>query len=661
MRRIVWIIGVVWMMGLWPLSAQDAFNLPTELYVLLNEGRIDRYGLGAEGVQPVTQGGQFAIDFGVSPDGDWIAYRLEAGLVVADVLNGDGQIVDSAAGFPPIRGDGASIAWSPDSRQLAYTADLALRVYFRLPASQQDPYAVDIDGSFQQEGFGALLWSPTGRYLAVRNAVEPVWQIYRVDANLGTVELVSIVPPSADLTWVGADMLLFAPLDGGLVTMDLAQVNTQRVVLRSPNVYTALHINPDGQIQALRRRVDVGGGTVSGQYVQINTQTGALIEEGASPFDITQVRDLRWTPDGAFITGLKAGVLLLINPTDGNGFTIPSGEAVAYGWGRALLPTVDGYAVPSNLFFIARDEDGVAQVWQLFRDATPPTPLTRATADVTAYTLSPDGFTVAYFSGGVLWTQQLNDGSEAQPRYTLNHTAYRLDFSPDGGTLAYDDGTGNVWTADVGGAGEPSIALAYDEALARGFARPRYAPNFGAMLVDILTEESGGTGLLDTTSGELRELFYGYQNAHWLYDGRIMTFAPQGPFYQAGVQITPFNDLDTPQIVLPDSVSVRSAALVPQRRTEDVRVIFDGGEVIGPYPLRVYNFRDGAGLTPLLERGFAASPQLSPDGTTVAGYVQPVRGADGTQWGALTLVDVASGEQVRLSVPAPVRDVWWQR
>ena len=62
-----------------PLLAQDGLNLPSALYVLTAEGRVDRYGLGAEGVRMITPEDEFVIDFGVAPDGNWLAYRTEIG------------------------------------------------------------------------------------------------------------------------------------------------------------------------------------------------------------------------------------------------------------------------------------------------------------------------------------------------------------------------------------------------------------------------------------------------------------------------------------------------------------------------------------------------------------------------------------------------------
>ena len=82
--------------------AQDALNLPTELYILLNDGKVERYGLGADGVQTITTlGEEFVIDFGIASDDNWVAYRTTDGLYIASVYDPDmRQLMDENADVP---------------------------------------------------------------------------------------------------------------------------------------------------------------------------------------------------------------------------------------------------------------------------------------------------------------------------------------------------------------------------------------------------------------------------------------------------------------------------------------------------------------------------------------------------------------------------------
>ncbi|MEO0561003.1 MAG: hypothetical protein AAF125_02745 [Chloroflexota bacterium] len=640
------------------VPAQDALNLPTELYVLLNSGQVQRYGTGAEGVQPATPDGQFVIDFGVAPGGGWIAYRTDNALVVGEVLNpGEGAAIEVNPPPPPSRGDGATIAWSPDAKALAYTTTNGFRVRFRIVEPPLEPTTTEVTDGFDGGGFSALRWSPDGRYIAARSIVDDIWQVYSTQRTV--VELVAIIPPATDVTWLSGGRLAFAPQDGGLVQLNADVGNAQADLVTGADVYDRLAVREDGTLAAFERVA----GTETGRLVTIDPVAGTVATLGEADVELD---GLRWTPALASMAAYRGGVLALVNPMNGAGFPLPINNVVAYDWGRSPLPTVNGYPVPINLFFVAADDTGVDQVWQLFRDGSSPVPLTRSAENVTGYTLSPDGFTVAYSAGSQLWTQRLNDNSDPQPVAGRQTDASpTLDFSADGTTLAYTD-LGGLWTAPVLG-GEPTLLLADnipDEdtpaADARQFTAPRYAPNFGALLLDILYAEGGATGVLDLNSGELLELPYGYSNAVWTYNGGIFTHARRSPFTQAGAQVTFITDLDAPEVRLPTDVSVEHAVLIPRRRSEDIRLIIDAETTAGPTPLRVFDFRDGGGLVPVVESGFAEHPRLSPDGTVVAGYVRAGNSPTGPH-GQLSLLDVATGEQVALAAPGDVTLVEWQR
>lgn len=659
-KRLIALIFIFGLAGLFVSRAQDAFNLPTPLYILRNEGSLERYGLGAEGVQTVSPEGAFVIDFNAAPDGNWLAYRTNEGLYLSEILGGTRLLIDESAGIPPLRGEGTTIAWASDVSKLAYTVDNSLRVFFRLPQPPLTPSFVNVADSIDGQGFAELSWSPLGSFLAARNISNDIWQIYRVAQNQLT--LASIVPLSGDIAWRTDTQLIFAPLDGGLFQMDLAQANLQTPLMPTDVIYDVLYLADAQTLVAFTRPLSnssVGFG--QGVYSRVDLATQTRTEVGTEPLALD---GLRWTPNAEFTVMFGGGVLALVNPADGSGFSLPIQSAVAYGWGQPPLPTVEGYPISSNLFFLAADENGVQQVWQLFRDGSPPQPLTRAAEDVSGYTLSPGGFVVAYSSASQLWLQPLNSNAEPTPLVRLSHNENAMPaFNRDGQQLAYMDG--GIWTVPTSG-GEPSLlapdSLSEDPAAAvRVLARPRYSDVFGTLLVDVAYREGGTTGLLDLTSGELRELPFGYLNARWLYNGDILTFAEQGATSQAGVQITQVNDLDAPRVVLPPQISIVEARLIASNVAEDVRVIL-GNSNEGPYPLRIFNYRDGAGLNPVLERGFMQYPRLSADGGYVAGYVRIVQPTETRQeaLGRLTLLNVATGEQVRLAFPELVSQIRWQ-
>ena len=136
-RRIGFLIAALLVLALStssliPIYAQDGLNLPADLYVLLNDGQIQRYGVGAAGVTNLTPPGLFIVDFGVDSLGERIAFRTESGLFVINVASGGEpqQIEGASADVPPYRGMGDTIAWSPNGDAIAYTTTYGARVYF---------------------------------------------------------------------------------------------------------------------------------------------------------------------------------------------------------------------------------------------------------------------------------------------------------------------------------------------------------------------------------------------------------------------------------------------------------------------------------------------------------------------------------------------------
>ncbi|MBK8023336.1 MAG: hypothetical protein IPK19_18370 [Chloroflexi bacterium] len=150
------------------VSAQDALDLPADLYVLLNDGRIERYGVGAGGVAGASPSDLFVLDFGVDPSGTRIAFRSENGLFLLDqTVPGGGAIpVEGAsADVPPFRGRGDTIAWSPSGDAIAYTTTYGARVYF---SDAGTPVFLDL----REAAFRQLSWSPGGRFLAAESESE---------------------------------------------------------------------------------------------------------------------------------------------------------------------------------------------------------------------------------------------------------------------------------------------------------------------------------------------------------------------------------------------------------------------------------------------------------------------------------------------------------
>ncbi len=618
-------------------AQDDALNLPVALYVLLNDGRIARYGVGAEGVMAASPDDAFIIDFGVAPDGNWLAYRTESELMMYNIWSGEGRVLDSEPGFPLLRGQGATVAWSPDGSQVAYTTDTGLRLTTLNTAD--GVITVEVANPVAEAGFYELLWSPDGGYLAAIGE-ERGWQVFQVTDS--TTEALLQLDARAML-WTGPGQMVFAPEAGGLVQLDLASGN-QTDLLPAGVIYSRLAARPTGEIAVFRRDL-ANPLTVAGQGSYARVNTAARREDLIGAVQI-ELDGLRWTPDGEFLVAFEGGALALINPINGAGFTLPVTNAVAYDWGVTLPPAVDSFALPDNLFFLAPDDAGSVQVWQMPPDVAP-FPLTQATANVTGYSIALDGSQAVYSSDGQLWRAGFTNGlTPSEPLTTLiSDSDPTPDISPDGQTVAYADG--GVQLVSITGDVTPVLADTATET----YHRPRWSPDGTRLLIEVRSGDTLTDALLDLgTSGQLQRFDQAVTGGYWLPDGRIAT---TGTLTDAvpGIQLTGASAL-SPQNVFPEPVSVMQAIPIGG---DGFRFIAGVGS--GPAQLQVVDFRPVAGLLPVLAGGFVRHPRLSPDGGTVAGYLQ----ANSAPAGRLTLVNVATGEQGVLSQPERVSQVRWQR
>lgn len=305
-----------------PLSAQsDALNLPTDLYVLLNDGLVQRYGIGGRGIETVTPADAYVIDFAIAPDNQRIAYRTEAGLVLGDMAaQGAGPVVDTLAAFPPMRGTGASITWTPQGDAIAYTTPDGARIYYT---------SIGAFASISQANLVNLRWSPDGMYL-LAEATHNIWWVYKREGS--QLALRAAIPSSYGTAWVSATELVFAPGEGGLVSMDLNAANRQSPLLTSQAEYRLPVLAPDGRLMFFRR--DKDDQTVPegfGQLVALAPGSPDVQVRGETSIDLGG--GLRWGPGARLMVAFEGGVLALFDPMTGQGFPLPISNAVAFDWG----------------------------------------------------------------------------------------------------------------------------------------------------------------------------------------------------------------------------------------------------------------------------------------------------------------------------------------
>ncbi len=645
-RRLIWIFLLTAALVGMPTAAQDGLNLPTALYALTAEGRVERYGLGIEGVRTLTPEDEFVVDFGVAPDDTWLAYRTESALMLRNIYSEESHPLDGVlAGVPPVRGQGDTVAWSPAGDAVAVTTETGGRVYFNAEANPEaeDLYtAVDL----AEAPFVELLWSPDGRYLAA-GADQHVWWLYRRESS--AMILTSAITSSFGLAWYNNTSVVFAPAEGGLRLMDLAAANAQSTLLDDTWNYYQPYQRSDGTLLVFgRQKEDPAVPEGFARLVGLAAGEPRIDNIGEVAVDLT---GLRWAPGGELMLALQGGALALASPVNGQSFPLPLASVAAYTWGPLPVPQVDGVNLPAPGFFLAADDTGVTQVWRLPADGTAPEAVTTEETGVTAFAVSEDGTQVVYSAGSRLAMQRVNGAAPVELAALSGEIEAYPVFSPDGQQIAYTDS--GIWVVSAGG-GDPQQIIADDETegFARRFSQPQFAPNINALLVRVQREDVNVPAVLDPNTGEVLEIAL-EQNAVWLRDGRIILFGLADGQRPGGLSIAGTGSLTQPAQFLPDILSV---AAVQEISANQLRLVLPE-RTVGPQVLRTASMDVTTGqLSPAPTGGFMVSPALSPDGTFAAGYVYQ-SGEEGR--GPLTFRNLQTDEQVKLAQPAEVWDFVW--
>lgn len=628
-----------------PTQAQDALNLPTALYILQNDGYVERYGLGAAGVVPVTPDGEYVLDFGIAPDNNWIAYRTQAGLFISNIWEPDQvALIDEMADVPAIRGEGETLIWSADGTVVAYATLSGVRVYFR-PGNFFDIAVGDIQN---------LDWSPTGQYLLAESK-DHIWWVYQKDGT--TMNLVSVVPPSNGVTWLNETTLMFAPVEGGLLAMNLADGNAQTTLLNPQQVYSFPYRIAEGTFRVFAKSPPEEG---LGILTLVQISNGQIITEEIGSADVV-VNDVRWAPRGELLIAFQGNALALVDPMSGAGFTLPITSAVSYGWGAVQSNLVDRVAVDGRIYFLGSDIVGVRQVWLVEGEGLPRS-VTPSETDITAYDISPDGQSIAYVTDTQLW--HFDTATDELTSLVESPAAMRAPrFSRDGQRIAYevdtteDHANGGIWLVDIAGE-ENTLILKNGAGNGDGemsppfYHKPRWAPNINALLVNAEGSETHSLSIVDVNTLEVLPVGQ-YDDGFWLNSGQViawgtgtMTGDPQASEI---VVLDPNTQADPISLfALPENVIVERVIEVARNELR----LLTRSATFGPSPLTIVRVPINGSAERLLDMKALVDPVFSPDAETIAGLTH--------QAGNLAIYEPSAESLQILTFPSLVSDVMWR-
>lgn len=658
-RGIMLLVGALLALMPFQLVAAQGPSLSADLFVLLEGGQVMRLEAGARFATAVTSPDQKVIDFGVAPDGAWVAYRTaapDAGgtgpfLAITSIDGLSGQVLEfEEAGQPPIVGRGQTLAWSPDGTAIAYTTAAGLRVYLAGLGEDGGPAFVNLSGG----PFLNLIWSPGGGYLAAEAEADS-WWVYR--RQVDGMAYIGQIPASAGLAWVREGVLALAPPTGGLITLDVTSgaqttlVGAETIVSRPAVVDGARLVflvhEASGQRFAARRF-----GTVS--------LTGGDFVPVESSRELTAA--MRWLPDGTALTETVDGALTIVEPRTNSRQPIMQGVK-AYAWGPPAPAEVAGLTLPADLYFLSRDEAGVAQVWRLPGDGSPATAITREPRSVIDFAVAPDGGQIAYSSSGRLLAAAV-DGSAARELSPIGErvgAGGQPAWSPDGRLIAFvRDG---IWLIPAaGGARTELITDVFSENTPppdiRVYMNPRWSPDGTMLLIDVGYYEGRSLALLPITGGEARPLPTAAGRGAWLPDGRVLVWDYGYAYTEPGLYVVNPADLSAYTTILNNTWHIFDARPLASAAAMILRA--PGGDVMGPgvaQPFLVPILPDALPI-PQGQGGLIEAPLLAPGGSFAAG----LRNASYDEFGLsgrLVILNLETGERIAVSTPGNIWNLQW--
>ncbi len=399
-------VGIVALIAArWPAihAARADKALPDALCASIS-GQVICYDANSASPRPITPGDPPVIDFAIAPDGQWLAYRAGQTLSFAPIADSGGtaRVIDSqaipSADLPLDQSsDSVTLAWAPDGLAIAYVTAFGVRV-------------VDPGGQFVNagdQGYVSLVWSPDGDRLAAQTA-DGSWTFFACSHNPLQLHITRRFAESASAAWLDDQTVIIAPTIGGLLRIDPTSATAPPAWNVADEHFIKLNPGNPGQVVALH----LDSGDQDGTAVSIDAD-GHWTAFGSAKLDPR----LNWGPAPADqLAYITSGTPIMVDRATGEENMLLLQRVDALAWSPGTLPEVQGLAMDADLYFIAPDTFGIAQVWRLPRDGFPLIQLSHSAAPVTSYQLGTDA--IRYTANG-LSNLIRPDGSSLTPTPTL--------------------------------------------------------------------------------------------------------------------------------------------------------------------------------------------------------------------------------------------------
>ena len=350
--------------------------------------------------------------------------------------------------------------------------------------------------------------------------------------------------------------------------------------------------------------------------------------------------------------------------------------ALAYDWGPLPPEIVDGVPLLADLYFIAADDAGIAQVWRLPASGDPAQQVTAASTAVIGYDVAPGSGRTAYVAGDRLIAASLN-GSDQRELAALRfeYNPPQPEWSPEETHIAFHDARG-VWIVPADGSQPPRLVAQSQSnpetagpSGVRVYFDPRWSPDGSRLLIGVGFYEGSILAVLDPATGGVTDLNTVAANlGTWTDDGRVLTWASGFGYQIPGLYLLdPARPDARPVSILGSQHPVVHAAPGTSGRGWYALVATPSG--IGPQYVRVWQADTPQGpFTPVdaVSGGFVQRPQVRVPGpeavaqAQIAGLRAMRYDGQGGPSGDLVVLD-ARGTLVQVRTNGRVSAVQWGR